>query len=65
MCHFGSCDNPESTKKMEEILNFQVLAEGLELVILLHTQLVSDQNLVSAESIVRNMCGNYSRAETI
>ena len=30
--------NPESTKQMEEKLNFQVPAEGLELVILLHTQ---------------------------
>ena len=29
---------PESTKQMEEKLNFQVPAEGLELVILLHTQ---------------------------
>ena len=28
----------ESTKQMEEKLNFQVPAEGLELVILLHTQ---------------------------
>ena len=28
----------ESTKQMEETLNFQVPAEGLELVILLHTQ---------------------------
>ena len=31
-------DSPESTKQMEEKLNFQVPAEGLELVILLHTQ---------------------------
>ena len=31
-------DKAESTKKMEEILNSQVPAEGLELVILLHTQ---------------------------
>ena len=29
---------PERTKQMEQILNFQVPAEGLELVILLHTQ---------------------------
>ena len=29
---------PEWTKQMEQILNFQVPAEGLELVILLHTQ---------------------------
>jgi hypothetical protein len=29
---------PEKTKQMEQILNFQVPAEGLELVILLHTQ---------------------------
>ena len=29
---------PESTKQMEEILNFHVPKEGLELVILLHTQ---------------------------
>jgi hypothetical protein len=28
----------ESTKQMEEKLNFQVPAEGLELAILLHTQ---------------------------
>ena len=28
----------EKTKKMEQILNFEVPAEGLELVILLHTQ---------------------------
>ena len=28
----------ERTKQMEQILNFQVPAEGLELVILLHTQ---------------------------
>ena len=28
----------ESTKQMEEKLNFQVPAEGLKLVILLHTQ---------------------------
>ena len=28
----------ERTKQMEPILNLQVLAEGLELVILLHTQ---------------------------
>ena len=27
---------PERTKQMEQILNFQVPAEGLELVILLH-----------------------------
>ena len=31
-------NGPESTKQMEEKLNFQVPAEGLELVILLHTQ---------------------------
>ena len=31
-------DSLESTKQMEEKLNFQVPAEGLELVILLHTQ---------------------------
>ena len=31
-------DIPESSKQMEEKLNFQVPAEGLELVILLHTQ---------------------------
>ena len=31
-------NNTESTKQMEEKLNFQVPAEGLELVILLHTQ---------------------------
>ena len=39
--HFGrkiSLDNPERTKQMEEILNFQKPSEGLELVILLHTQ---------------------------
>ena len=30
--------NSESTKQMEEKLNFQVPSEGLELVILLHTQ---------------------------
>ena len=30
--------HPESTKQMEEKLNFQVPSEGLELVILLHTQ---------------------------
>ena len=30
--------NPESTKQMEEKLSFKVPAEGLELVILLHTQ---------------------------
>ena len=29
---------PERTKQMEEILNFQKPSEGLELVILLHTQ---------------------------
>ena len=29
---------PERTKQMEQILNFEVPAEGLELVILLHTQ---------------------------
>ena len=34
----NSSDNSESTKQMEEKLNFQVPAEGLELVILLHTQ---------------------------
>ena len=31
-------DNAERTKQMEEILNFQKPSEGLELVILLHTQ---------------------------
>mgnify|MGYP007015869073 FL=1 len=31
-------DQTESTKQMEEKLNFQVPAEGIELVILLHTQ---------------------------
>ena len=31
-------NQPESTKQMEEKLNFQVPTEGLELVILLHTQ---------------------------
>ena len=30
--------HPERTKQMEQILYFQVPAEGLELVILLHTQ---------------------------
>ena len=29
---------PERTKQMEEIMNFQVATEGLELVILLHKQ---------------------------
>ena len=32
------CVYSESTKQMEEKLNFQVPAEGLELVILQHTQ---------------------------
>ena len=36
--YFTETDCPESTKQMEEKLNFQVPAEGLELVILLHTQ---------------------------
>ena len=37
--HIGiSSDYSESTKQMEEKLNFQVPAEGLELVILQHTQ---------------------------
>ena len=31
-------DKSERTKQMEQILNFQVPAEALELVILLHTQ---------------------------
>ena len=31
-------NKPERTKQMEQILNFQVPAEGLELVILLYTQ---------------------------
>ena len=31
-------DEPERTKQMEEILNFQKPSEGLELVVLLHTQ---------------------------
>ena len=31
-------DSSERTKQMEEILNFQKPSEGLELVILLHTQ---------------------------
>ena len=31
-------DSPERTKQMEEILNFEKPSEGLELVILLHTQ---------------------------
>ena len=31
------CGNPERPKQMEKILDFQVPAEGLELVILLHT----------------------------
>ena len=34
----GMYNSAESTKQMEEKLNFQVPAEGLELVILLHTQ---------------------------
>ena len=34
----GKFDRSERTKQMEQILNFQVPAEGLELVILLHTQ---------------------------
>ena len=32
------CFCSERTKQMEQILNFQVPAEGLELVLLLHTQ---------------------------
>jgi hypothetical protein len=36
--YFPNIDNPERTKQMEEILNFQKPSEGLELVILLHTQ---------------------------
>ena len=35
---FEGLSKSESTKQMEEKLNFQVPAEGLELVILLHTQ---------------------------
>ena len=39
MYYFRSMQTrPERTKQMEQILNFQVPAEGLELVILLHTQ---------------------------
>ena len=34
----GKFDRSERTKQMEQILNFQVPAEGLDLVILLHTQ---------------------------
>ena len=34
----GYLDKSERTKQMEEILNFQKPSEGLELVILLHTQ---------------------------
>ena len=34
----NALDNPERTKQMKQILNFQVTAEGLELVILGHTQ---------------------------
>ena len=37
---YGCClvGSPESTKQMEKKLNFQVPTEGLELIILLHTQ---------------------------
>ena len=41
LIHYNYCiylHRSESTKQMEEKMNFQVPAEGLELVILLHTQ---------------------------
>ena len=38
MLYYQLLASPESTKQMEEKLNFQVPTEGLELVILLHTQ---------------------------
>ena len=50
--------NQRALKQMEPILNFQVPAEGLELVILIHTQyitLVPHNSLMHHESQKKNL----------